>query len=81
MNDQRLFPHVGMQVPVSYAMLERLAQEGQAQANSEPGATAGPNRAAWEDIVTSHVDATASAGLAGAVCETLRITLGPRAGG
>ena len=30
LKDQRLFPHVGMEVPLSYAMLERLAQEGRA---------------------------------------------------
>ena len=35
MQDQRLFPHVGMKVPLSYAMLERLAQEGREQA--DPG--------------------------------------------
>ena len=28
MEDKRLFPHVGMQVPLNYSMLERLAQEG-----------------------------------------------------
>jgi GTPase SAR1 family protein len=35
MKDQRLFPHVGMKVPLSYAMLERLAQEGRLQASQE----------------------------------------------
>jgi hypothetical protein len=29
--DKRLFPHVGMQVPLNYSMLERLAQEGRLQ--------------------------------------------------
>jgi hypothetical protein len=119
MKDQRLFPHVGMRVPLSYAMLERLAQEGRVQAEPEPDAPGpmmhlapvlpapglmdpsgsllkrqdpsgpplkrrsakalcvgghrdvacdeAPRRAVWEDIVTSHVDATATAGLR-AVC-------------
>ena len=63
MKDQRLFPHMGMKVPLSYVMLERLAQEGRLQAEPGPDATEAPNRAAWEDIVTSHVNATASADL------------------
>ena len=63
MKDQRLFPHVGMKVPLSYAMLERLAQEGREQADPGPDAAAAPTRAAWEDIVTSHVNVTASEGL------------------
>jgi len=92
LKDQRLFPHVGMEVPLSYAMLERLAQEGRAllpkppppaprgfaapnagafrRCPAAPWAPAGSEgvggalkRAAWEDIVTSHVNATASAGL------------------
>jgi hypothetical protein len=63
MKDPRLFPHVGMKVPLSYAMLERLAQDGRVQANPGPWATEAPERAGWEDIVTAHVDAKASAGL------------------
>jgi hypothetical protein len=31
LEDQRLFPHIGMKVPINYAMLERLAQEGRLQ--------------------------------------------------
>jgi Leucine-rich repeat (LRR) protein/uncharacterized caspase-like protein/GTPase SAR1 family protein len=63
MKDQRLFPHVGRKVPLSYAMLERLAQEGRALAQSGSGPDAAPTRAAWEDIVTSHVNAKATKGL------------------
>jgi hypothetical protein len=62
MKDQRLFPHVGMKVPLSYAMLESLAQEGRVQAEPGPDATKAPQRAAWEHAVTAHVQATASAG-------------------
>jgi GTPase SAR1 family protein len=63
MKDQRLFPHVGMRVPLSYVMLERLAQEGRLQSEPGPGSGAAPQRAAWEHAVTTHVDATASARL------------------
>ena len=28
MRDRRLFPHVGMKVPLNYSMLQRLAQDG-----------------------------------------------------
>ena len=63
MKDQRLFPHVGMKVPLSYAMLERLAQEGRVQAEPGPDSTEAPQRAAWEQGVTVHVDATETAEL------------------
>jgi GTPase SAR1 family protein len=63
MKDQQLFPNVGMKVPLSYAMLERLAQEGRVQAEPGDDSTEAPKRAAWEDIVTSHVNAKATAGL------------------
>ena len=63
MQDQRLFPHVGMKVPLSYAMLERLAQEGREQAAPGPDAAAAPERAVWEHAVTEYVEKTASAGL------------------
>jgi hypothetical protein len=33
MENQRLFPHVGIKVPLNYSMLERLAQEGRPQAS------------------------------------------------
>ena len=39
MEDTRLFPHVGMSVPLNYSMLERLAQQGSVQATR--GAEAG----------------------------------------
>jgi hypothetical protein len=49
-----------MTVPLSYAMLERLAQDGRVQAGPGPDATEAPKRAAWEDIVMPHVKGTAS---------------------
>jgi GTPase SAR1 family protein len=67
MKDQRLFPHVGMKVPRSYAMLERLAQDGRLQASPPLPHGAAPaaalTRAPWENGLTRFVDENASAGL------------------
>jgi hypothetical protein len=35
MQNEVLFPHVGMEVPLNYAMLERLAQEGRGRVDAE----------------------------------------------
>jgi hypothetical protein len=59
MENQRLFPHVGAKVPLNYSILERLAQEGRTEADSQPDA----DRAAWEMAVTKHVKERASDGL------------------
>ena len=37
MQDQWLFPHVGQEVPLSYAMLERLTEEGRVNASQTYG--------------------------------------------
>jgi hypothetical protein len=60
MEDERLFPHVGMQVPLNYSMLERLAQEGRLQSKDDEGEAptqTQSDRAEWEKAVTRHVAA------------------------
>ena len=74
MRDRRLFPHVGMRVPLNYSMLERLTQEGRAQeeqeedkdgadGDAEASETSTQDRADWEQEVTKHVARNASPGL------------------
>ncbi len=70
MQNQVLFPHVGMKVPLNYAMLERLSQEGRGRVDAE----ATPERAVWESAVTKHVEATASVELA-ELCARSHVTL------
>jgi small ubiquitin-related modifier len=70
MQNQVLFPHVGMKVPLNYAMLERLAQEGRGRVDAE----ANPERAVWESAVTKHVEAKASDALR-RLCARPHVTL------
>jgi hypothetical protein len=70
MQNEVLFPHVGMKVPLNYAMLERLVQEGRGCVDAE----AKPVRAAWESAVTKHVDAKASDALR-RLCARPHVTL------
>ena len=70
MQNEVLFPHVGMKVPLNYAMLERLAQEGRGRVDAE----AKPERAAWESAVTKHVEAKASDSLR-RLCARPHVTL------
>ena len=56
MKDQRLSPHVCMEVLLSYAMLERPAQEGRVQASQTYGTVVtSEKRTGWQDLVTSYV--------------------------
>ena len=65
-----LFPHVGMKVPLNYAMLDSLAQEGRGRVDAEPE----PERAVWESAVTKHVKAKASDALR-KLCARPHVTL------
>jgi len=70
MEDRRLFAHVGANVPLHYLMLERLTQEGRAQASygaEHDSREIEAERADWEQVVTKHVTERASARLR-AVC-------------
>ncbi len=77
MENQRLFPHVGAKVPLNYSMLERLAQEGRAQASvgTEADSQSDADCAAWEMAVTKHVEERASDGLWD-VCKKPYVRLG-----
>jgi len=78
MEDRRLFPHVGMKVPLNYSMLERLAQEGRALSSGSvdhADVTAEADRAEWESAVTSHVAQQASLELR-AMCGQAYVSLG-----
>ncbi len=77
MENQRLFPHVGVKVPLNYSMLERLVQEGRTQASggTEADSQADAGRAAWETAVTKHVQERASDGLRD-VCREPYVRLG-----
>ena len=55
MKNEVLFLHVWMKVPLNYTTLERLAQEGRGRVDEE----AKSERAAWESVVTKHVEAKA----------------------
>ena len=77
MEEQRLFPDVGRKVPLNYSMLERLAQEGRAEASEGTGHDVigtGADRADWEQAVTKHVTERASVQLR-AVCGKACVSL------
>ena len=73
MEDTRLFPHVGMKVPLNYSMFERLAQEGsmlvvqgvcdESMDEEEVLENESSDRAEWETAVTEHVTERATPAL------------------
>jgi hypothetical protein len=84
MGDKRLFPHVGMQVPLNYSMLERLAQEGRLPSKDDEedevdrekdGRKVESDRAEWEMAVTRHVAEKCTPELR-AVCSQAYASLG-----
>jgi len=78
MEDTRLFAHVGAKVPLNYLMLERLSQEGRAQADVGTDHECVDNetgRAEWEQTVTMHVIERASVRLR-TVCSRACVSLG-----
>jgi Leucine-rich repeat (LRR) protein/GTPase SAR1 family protein len=77
MENQSLFPHVGVKVPLNYSMLERLAQEARTQVSGDTEADSHPDadRASWEVAVTKHVKERASDGLR-CVCKKPYVRLG-----
>ena len=78
MEDTRLFPHVGAKVPLNYSMLERLAQEGRADASGgaeHDNIATEADRSDWEHAVTQHVAERARVGLR-EVCSQACVSLG-----